>query len=215
MHTYARRCAVLAAAALALGAAAAPAGAAGRTTVPGSVPKWAQPSRDRGAAPDAKQVTVTVYLPLRNAPAGQRAARPVTDPSSADYGKFLSSRTPSASASPPATPTSPRVEGFLRGAGLTVTDVPTNNHHVEATGDARAGRGRLRHERPPLRLQAAGCSTRPTTALSVPSRSTTRSSRWPGSTSRASFTRPQNDLPGATSDVTQGAQPGAGGGARP
>jgi hypothetical protein len=62
VHTYARRGAVLAAAALALGAAAAPAGAAGRTTVPGSVPKWAQPSRDRGAAPD-KQVTVTVYLP--------------------------------------------------------------------------------------------------------------------------------------------------------
>mgnify|MGYP001034374583 CR=1 FL=1 len=35
MHTYGRRCGVLAAAALALAVGAAPAGAAGRTTVPG------------------------------------------------------------------------------------------------------------------------------------------------------------------------------------
>ena len=44
-------------------------------------------------------------------------------------------------ASPPATPTSPRCEAFLRGAGLTVTDVATNNQPVEADGHARAGRG--------------------------------------------------------------------------
>ena len=61
-----------------------------RTTVPGSVPKWAQPSRDRGAAAGAKQVTVTVYLPLRDAAAANAllAGSPIRRAPS--YGQFLS-----------------------------------------------------------------------------------------------------------------------------
>jgi pro-kumamolisin-like protein len=133
MHTYGRRCGVLAAAALALAVGAAPAGAAGRTTVPGSVPKWASPSRDRGDAPGSQQVTVTVYLPLRNADAANALLAQVSDPSSASYGRFL---TPDAFKArfAPSDADVAAVEGFLRGAGLTVTDVPANNHHVEATG---------------------------------------------------------------------------------
>ena len=39
-----------------------------------------------------KQVTVTVYLPLRDADAANALLARVTDPSSASYGQFLTAR---------------------------------------------------------------------------------------------------------------------------
>ena len=213
MHTYARRGAVLAAAALALGAAAAPAGAAGRTTVPGSVPKWAQPSRDRGAAPD-KQVAVTVYLPLRDADAANALLARVSDPSNASYGQFLS---PDAFRDrfAPSDADVAAVEGFLRGAGLTVTDVAANNLSVEATGalaqaeDAFATsvhryayKGRL--------LDA------PSGNLSVPASLDGKVLAVSGLDQSGAFTRPQSDIPGASPQAApQGVRPGAGTGAPP
>jgi subtilase family serine protease len=214
MHTYGRRGAALAAAALALGAAAAPAGAASRTTVPGSVPKWAQPSRDRGDAPDSKQVTVTVYLPLRDADAANALLARVTDPSSADYGKFLSPDAFRARFAPSDADVA-AVEGFLRGAGLTVTDVPANNHHVEATGtlaqaEAAFATNVHRYAYKGRLLDA------PSTNLSVPASMSDKVLAVAGLDQSGVFTRPQNDLPGTTSQsAPQGIRAGAGTGAPP
>src|SRR3954464_11858982 len=94
MHQALRRAllASTAAAALTPAAAAVPAHAArpGRATLDGSVPRWAQPARDRGAADGSAATEIKVYLPLRNANAAAALVRDVTDPQSASYGRYLS-----------------------------------------------------------------------------------------------------------------------------
>jgi subtilase family serine protease len=213
MHTYARRGAVLAAAVLTLGAAAAPAGAAGRTTVPGSVPKWAQPSRDRGAAPD-KQVTVTVYLPLRNADAANALLARVTDPSSADYGQFLSPDAFNARFAPSDADVA-AIEGFLRGAGLTVTDVPANNHHVEATGTLAQAEAAFATDVHRYAYKGRLLDA-PSTNLSVPAAISDKVLAVAGLDQSGAFTRPQNDLPGTTAQASpQGVRAAPGTGAPP
>ena len=169
MHKYGRRCGVLAAAALALGAAAAPAGAArpSRTSVPGSVPRWAQPSRDRGDAASSKPVTVTVYLPLRDAAAADALAQQVSDPASASYGQFL---TPDA--------IRPALRRQRRGRRRRV-ELPARRRpeRRRRAGQQRLRRGdaaRSRRPRPPLPPTSTATPTgagarRPQHALSVPS----------------------------------------------
>ena len=157
MYKYGRSCAMLAAAALALGAGAAPAGAArpSRTSVPGSVPRWAQPSRDRGDAASSKPVTVTVYLPLRNAAAADALAQQVSDPASASYGQFL---TPDAIAQRFGASDADvaAVSSFLRGAGPERRRRAGQQPLRRGDRHARAGRGGLCHQRPPLRLPRPG-----------------------------------------------------------
>jgi subtilase family serine protease len=214
MHSSGRRCAAVAVAALALGITSAPAGAAGskRTALPGSVPRWAQPGRDRGDAASSNSVTVTVYLPLRDAGAAAALAQRVSDPASADYGQYLSSdafdqRFGAGDADVAA------VKGFLRGAGLTVSDVAGNNRYVEATGTlakAEAAFGTTVH-RYAYRGRVLNA---PTSALSVPSSLSGKVLAVTGLDQSGTLTRPLNDTPGAT-DSAQGVQPAAGTGAPP
>ena len=132
-----RRCGVALAVATAVsGATATAAGAAtsGRSPLPGSVPRWAHPSRDRGDANSSRRVTVRIYLALRDAAGAEALAREVSDPASASFGRYLSPdayrrRFAASGASVAA------VKAFLRGAGLSVTDTTIN--HVEATGTLR------------------------------------------------------------------------------
>ncbi len=65
-----------------LAAAAAHAGPAARTTVPGSVPAWAQPAHATGTPAASQKVAFSVALPLRNEAAAEQLARSVSDPSS-------------------------------------------------------------------------------------------------------------------------------------
>jgi subtilase family serine protease len=105
----------------------------GRATLDGSVPRWAQPARDHGAADAAQQTEIKVYLPIRNADQAQALIRDITDPHSAHYGKYL---TPDQFRSQfaPLTSDVQAVQQFLTNAGLKIGDVPSNNHSVEATG---------------------------------------------------------------------------------
>jgi subtilase family serine protease len=184
---------------------AAPAGAArpSRSAVPGSVPRWAQPSRDRGDAASNRPVTVTVYLPLRDADGAAALVQQVSDPSSASYGQYL---TPAAftkrfSASDADVAS---VASFLRGAGLTVDETAPDNRYVEASGTLAqaetafdtsvhrfAWRGRL--------LNA------PTKTLSVPSSLSGKVLAVTGLDQASTLTRPQGDIPGAKGNgSTQG-----------
>ena len=116
-------------------AAVTPAGtaAASRTGIPGTVPRWVAPSRDRGLAAGDTPVAVTVYLPLRDAPAAESLLQQVSDPASASYGRYLSpdafrGRFAASDADVAA------VVSFLRDAGLSVSNAPSYNNHVTATG---------------------------------------------------------------------------------
>jgi subtilase family serine protease len=210
MQSSVRSWAALAVAALASGAFAASAGAAtpNRSTVPGSVPRWAQPGRDRGDAAN-KSVTVTVYLPLRDADGATALVQKVSDPSDASYGQYL---TPSAFAQRFGASDADvaAVSSFLRGAGLTVSDVPTDNRYVEATGSLAqaesafatsvhryAYRGRI--------LDA------PDKQLSVPSSLSGKVIAVTGLDQSGTLTKPQNDVPTAAPQ----AHPDAGKGAPP
>ena len=215
MHSYGRRCAALAAAAVALGVAAAPAGAASpsRTSVPGSVPKWAQPGRDRGDAASSKPVTITVYLPLRNAAAADALAQQVSDPASSGYGQFLTpdaftQRFGASDADVAA------VSSFLRGAGLTVSDVPTNNDYVEATGTLAQAEAAFATQVHRYAYRGRVLDA-PTSTLSVPSSLDGKVIAVTGLDQSGVLTRPQSDVPGATTDAAPGVRPGAGGGAPP
>src|SRR5919197_1256351 len=212
MQSSGRRWAALAVTAVALGAVAAPAGAASpsRSGVPGSVPRWAQPSRDRGDAASNRSVTVTVYLPLRDADGATALAQKVSDPASANYSQYLSpaaftQRFGATDADVAA------VASFLRGAGLSVGEVPSDNRYVEATGTLAqaehafdtsvhryAYRGRL--------LNA------PAKQLSVPASLNGKVLAVTGLDQSGTLTKPQHDVPNA---APQGVQPNAGAGAPP
>ena len=215
MYKYGRSCGMLAAAALALGAGAAPAGAArpSRTSVPGSVPRWAQPSRDRGDAASSKPVTVTVYLPLRNAAAADALAQQVSDPASASYGQFL---TPDAIAQRFGASDADvaAVSSFLRGAGLSVGDVPANNGYVEASGTLAQAEAAFATNVHRYAYRGKVLDA-PSSALSVPSSLDGKVLAVTGLDQSGVLTRPQSDLPGATTEATQSVRPGAGGGAPP
>jgi subtilase family serine protease len=199
---------------VALGITAAPASARpARSPLRGSVPRWAQPGRDRGDAAGSQSVTVTVYLPLRNADAAQALVQQLSDPASASYGQYLSPDAFSQRFSPSDSDFA-AVKGFLRGAGLNVGDVAEDNRYVEATGtlaqaesafDTRvhrfAYRGRV--------LQA------PTQDLSIPSSLSGKVLAVTGLDQSGTLTRPQRngDLPGASSPA--GERQNAGTGAPP
>jgi subtilase family serine protease len=137
MHRVLKRALLASTAVVALSpaAAAVPAHAArpGRTDLTGSVPAWAQPQRDQGAADPASAIRFHVYLPLRNADAAAAAVQDVSDPSSANYGKFL---TPDAfrSTYAPLAGDVAAVSKFLTDAGLTVGDIPANNASIAVSG---------------------------------------------------------------------------------
>jgi subtilase family serine protease len=123
------------AAAFAPAALAVPAQAAqpGRATLDGSVPGWAQPARDQGAADPASPVEIKVYLPLRDEATALRMVRDVSDPKSPNYGRYLSSAQFRSRFAPLASDVA-QVEQFLKDSGLTVGDVPENHHSIAASG---------------------------------------------------------------------------------
>src|SRR3954469_17633535 len=137
MHRALRR-ALLAsttAAALTPAAMTVPAHAArpGRATLDGSVPTWAQPSRDRGAADTSTPTEIKVYLPLRDADAAAALVQQVSDPHSPNYGKYLTPADFRSRFAPTAADVA-AVSKFLTDAGLKVGDIPDNNHSITATG---------------------------------------------------------------------------------
>lgn len=130
-----RAAAVTAGAALLFAAAAAtPAAAApGRNALPGSQPAWANAKALRSAAPSTDTVDIRVYLPWRNASAAEQTALAVSTPGSSTYRQFL---TPQAFRQQfaPSQSSVVAVQQFLRGAGFSIVDTPSNNRYVSAEG---------------------------------------------------------------------------------
>jgi subtilase family serine protease len=158
-------------------------------------------------------VTVTVYLPLRNADGAAALAQQVSDPTSASYGQYL---TPAAFTQRFSATDADvaAVASFLRGAGLAVDDVASDNRYVEASGTLAkaetafdtsvhrfAWRGRLVNA--------------PTRTLSVPSSLSGKVLAVTGLDQSGTFTKPQNDVPGATGNAPHQGKGNAGTGAPP
>jgi subtilase family serine protease len=135
MHRVLQRALLASTTAAAVSAVAVPAHAAtpARATLDGSAPRWVQPSRDRGSADASQPIDIKLYLPLRDADAAAAQVRDVTDPSSADYGKYVSPADFRSRYAPTAEDVG-AVSKFLTDAGLKVGAIPDNHHSVSASG---------------------------------------------------------------------------------
>jgi subtilase family serine protease len=109
----------------------------GSTALAGSQPLWATSATDRGATPAGSQIDLRVYLAGSN-PAGLAAyARAVSDPSSAEYGHYLTTAQTQARFGATKAQIS-AVESWLGSSGLKVTGV--TEHYVSVHGTvAQAG----------------------------------------------------------------------------
>jgi subtilase family serine protease len=116
------------------GAVPATAAAAGKHALPGSKPSWAKSSNHVGSVPGSETKTFWVYLGLRNGADLDRQVKAVSDPSSADYGKYLTASQFNARYAPSGADVD-AVRSWLKGAGFAVASAaPTGNRWVEASG---------------------------------------------------------------------------------
>ena len=127
----------LLAGALALGipSAGAATGPAGRDTLLGTKPLWATQKADKGDAPDADRVTARVYLAGRDAAGLAQYAKEVSDPNSASYGKYLSTKQADARFGATKQQVA-QVTAWLKSSGLKVTG--SGRHYLTVTGGSAA-----------------------------------------------------------------------------
>ncbi|WP_329179003.1 S53 family peptidase [Streptomyces sp. NBC_01477] len=123
----------LVASALALGTQSASADqSAGRQLLSGTKPQWATAQADKGATADSAKVTVRVYLAGKDAKGLAAYAKSVSDPNSADYGRYLTpAQTQAAYGATKAQVA--EVTAWLKSSGLKVTG--SNQHYLTVTGD--------------------------------------------------------------------------------
>jgi subtilase family serine protease len=126
----------LVAGALALGAQSATADQpSGRQLLSGTKPQWATAHADKGSTSDASKVTVRVYLAGQDAKGLAAYAKSVSDPRSADYGRYLTAA--QAQSRYGATKSQiAEVTGWLNSSGLKVTG--SNRHYLTVTGEVSA-----------------------------------------------------------------------------
>ncbi|KOV71035.1 S53 family peptidase [Streptomyces sp. MMG1121] len=122
--------------ALALGIPAAHAAdSPARDSLKGTKPAWATAKTDKGATANSAQVNARVYLAGKDAAGLAAYAKAVSDPSSPQYGKYLSAKTAQARFGATKAQVA-AVKSWLKSAGLTITSVTT--HYVAVSGDVAA-----------------------------------------------------------------------------
>jgi subtilase family serine protease len=102
----------------------------------GTRPAWATAGRDVGAANGGDRVDLRVWLSLRNAADARALAVAVSDPSSPDYGHYLTPAEFESRYAPTSTQAG-AIASWLRSAGLKVATIPANNRYVAATGSVQ------------------------------------------------------------------------------
>jgi len=125
-----------AAALLAASLGAVPAGAAtgsGRITLAGSQPAWANAKALKSSAPTTDYVNLRVYLGWRGGSAAQQTARDVSTPGTATYRHFLTPQQFRQQFAPAQADVT-SVQQFLRDAGFSIVNTPSNNHFIAAEG---------------------------------------------------------------------------------
>ena len=120
-------------AALAWAASTGSAGAAGKVTLKGSHPAWAQSKHFVGAADTSGAVDFRVYLGWKDAAGAEALANAVSDPRSASYRQFLSPAQFRDRFAPSEAKVAD-VRSWLKQQGFAVTYTPSNRHYVAAEG---------------------------------------------------------------------------------
>jgi subtilase family serine protease len=117
-----------------MSASAAPAAAAsGRTTLPGSIPAWANAGHFAGAASPTDNVGFRVYLGWSDPAAAEALAQAVSTPGNASYGKYVTPAQFRRQFAPSQSQVN-NVQSWLKSQGFAVDYTPTNNHYVAAEG---------------------------------------------------------------------------------
>lgn len=125
--------------ALASAAGTSAASAANRHVLPGTTPAWANAHRRSGAASGSEVVQGRVWLQYNNAAQALALAKAVSNPASPSYRHFISAAQFNARFRPTDASVA-AVTAWLKGAGLTVTSVPSNHRWVDFSGtSAKAG----------------------------------------------------------------------------
>jgi subtilase family serine protease len=109
------------------------ASASNRTTLPGSVPSWANAKNYTGAADPNTTIGFRVYLGWNNPSAVEALAQSVSDPHSSSYGQYLTSAQFRQQFAPSQAQVG-AVQSWLRSQGFNVEYTPQNNHYVSAEG---------------------------------------------------------------------------------
>jgi len=103
-----------------------------RAAIAGSKPSWAEPGARVADAGASDTMTFRVYLALRDRAGAEATATAVSDPSSPTYRQYLSPDQVRARFAPTSASVA-AVKRWLKGAGITAGDVPSNRLYVEAT----------------------------------------------------------------------------------
>ena len=154
-HSYRKGAVGVAVAAVGLAAFAGPALAdtsSPSVALKGSVPSWAHTSAAKGHASGSSAVRLTVVLNLRNPQGAAKLAAAVSDPSSSQYGRYLSADAYRARFAPTSSDVA-KVTHWLSHAGLRVVDIPANHTLGHRDRHARPGRTGLRDHHRLLRGQ--------------------------------------------------------------
>lgn len=105
----------------------------GGTALHGSAPSWANAKNYAGPADPNESVGFRVYLGWQNADAAEALARAVSDPRSAQYGRYLTPQQFRQQFAPSQGEVG-AVQSWLRSQGFSITYTPANNHYVSAEG---------------------------------------------------------------------------------
>jgi subtilase family serine protease len=107
-----------------------------RVAVAGSMPAWARSAHATGNASASSTLNVNVILPLRGGAAAEQLAASVSNPKSANYGKYETAAQFNASFAPTAASVS-KVRSYVTGQGLKVTEVASGNRWVSVSGTVK------------------------------------------------------------------------------
>jgi subtilase family serine protease len=121
----------------AVGATAAQGDGPGRAVLATTKPAWTAAATSSAAVSSAATINAKVWLAPRNAAQLDALATAVSDPSSAQYGQFLSADQVRAQFAPTADQVT-QVSTWLSGAGLTVGSVGADNRFIAVSGSAAA-----------------------------------------------------------------------------
>lgn len=108
-----------------------------RHVVPGGKPGWTAAATQTAAVPSSQQVSAKVWLAPRNQNQLTALAQAVSDPSSPQYGQFITPAQYAAQFAPTADQVA-SVSSWLKGAGLQVDEVGPEGHYVAVSGSASA-----------------------------------------------------------------------------
>src|SRR6201996_1683290 len=120
-----------------LAAAAGPASASGpqRHYLAGSTPKWLSKAKNVGTTSSSEQVGFGVLLNMRDESGAEATLQSISDPSSANYGKWLTNKAFDEQYAPAASSVT-AVQSWLKSQGFAVTTTLPSGMYVEASGTA-------------------------------------------------------------------------------